>query len=117
LLVKGRQYKLDCSKWIRYKNFKNVYEGVKEELVDAGLAVELTIPIYMDQVGIHVKGKKRKERIKGLKVKCVWYWRKWGQTSTWSMMVMLVVRGMCVKKEMSLRPHPLKKTSTSHVWD
>jgi hypothetical protein len=86
---KGRRYELDCSKWTRYKNFKNMHDGVEEELVDAGLAVELATPIYMDQVGNHVKGEKRKERIKGMKVKvdlkkmtCVWYWMRWGQTST-----------------------------------
>jgi hypothetical protein len=67
---KGRRYELDRSKWTRYKNFKSMYDHVEEELVDAGLAVELQNPVYMDHVGNHVKeGTDRKKRIKGLKVK------------------------------------------------
>jgi hypothetical protein len=30
-----------------------MYDGVEEELVDVGLAVELATLIYMDQVGNH----------------------------------------------------------------
>jgi hypothetical protein len=38
-------------------------------LIDAGLAVRLETPVYMDQFGDHVEGEKRKTKIKGLKVK------------------------------------------------
>jgi hypothetical protein len=66
---KGRRYELDRSKWTRYKNFHNMYTCIEEEMVDAGVAVELDVPVYMDHVGNLVSGIGRKEKIKGMKVK------------------------------------------------
>jgi hypothetical protein len=67
---KGRRFELDRSKWTRYKNFRNMYICIEEEMVDAGVAVELEDPKYMDHVGnIIVSGMRKKERIKGMKVR------------------------------------------------
>jgi hypothetical protein len=66
---KGRRYELNHSKWTCYKNFKHMYDCVEDEMVNAGVAKELSVPIYMDEVGNHVKGRRRKERVKGMKVK------------------------------------------------
>jgi hypothetical protein len=62
-------YELDRSKWTRYKNFQNMYTCIEEEMVDAGVAVELEDPKYMDHAGNIVSGMRKKERIKGMKVK------------------------------------------------
>jgi hypothetical protein len=48
---KGRRFELDRSKWTRYKNFKDMYENVEEEMISAGIAERLNTPIYMDAKG------------------------------------------------------------------
>jgi hypothetical protein len=65
---KGRRYKLNRSKWTRYKNFKDMYDNVEEEMIDAGIASKLDSPIYMDHAGNSVDGETRKD-IVGMKVK------------------------------------------------
>jgi hypothetical protein len=48
---KGRKYKLDRSNWTKYRNFKNMYDDVKNEMVEAGLATKLLSPVSIDDQG------------------------------------------------------------------
>jgi hypothetical protein len=48
---KGRKYDLDRSSWTKYKNFKNMYSAIEEEMVEAGVAISLDEPAWMDQNG------------------------------------------------------------------
>jgi hypothetical protein len=42
---KGRKFKLDRSKWTKYRNFKKMYDDVEQEMVEAGVAVKLNEPV------------------------------------------------------------------------
>jgi hypothetical protein len=55
---KGRKFELDRSKWTKYRNFSRMYDDVEEELVNAGLAVSLENPTWMDAKGNEVEEKK-----------------------------------------------------------
>jgi hypothetical protein len=63
---KGRRFELNRSKWTSYKNFYKMYEGVEEEMLDAGVAEKLPVPVYMDENGIATNDRMK---IKGMKVK------------------------------------------------
>jgi hypothetical protein len=41
---KGRKFELDRSKWTKYQNFKQMYEDVENEMVEAGVAIQLDEP-------------------------------------------------------------------------
>jgi hypothetical protein len=62
---RGRKFELDRSNWTKYRNFLSMYEDIEEELVQAGLAVKLDPPIWMDEKGSHVE----EEKSVGMKVK------------------------------------------------
>jgi hypothetical protein len=66
---KGRRYELDRSKWTRYKNFKEMYDNVEEEMIAAGIAEQLDTPQYMDRNGNCAKTETRRNKINGMKVK------------------------------------------------
>ena len=42
---KGKKnFELDCASWSTYANFKQIYEQVYDEMVDAGVAVKMASP-------------------------------------------------------------------------
>ena len=49
--AKGRKFSLNREQWVTYDNFLNMYKCIYEEMVDAGVAEELEIPVYMDAEG------------------------------------------------------------------
>lgn len=46
---KGKKYEMDRSSWSTYSNFNQMYDGVMNEFVDAGVAVERDTPAWMDK--------------------------------------------------------------------
>ena len=48
---RGQKYELDRDKWTTYANFKQMYSHNYLELVDAGLAMKLDTPVWMDEKG------------------------------------------------------------------
>jgi hypothetical protein len=62
---KGRKFELDRSKWTKYRNFKQMYDDVENEMIEAGVAVQLDSPIWMDEQGNSVP----ESQSKGFKVK------------------------------------------------
>ena len=51
LSKKGKKIKLDRSSWSTYHNFDQMYECVRDEMVAAGIAVELEALDWMDPNG------------------------------------------------------------------
>ena len=49
--AKGRKFSLNRENWCTYSNFLNIYKCIYQEMVDAGVAMELDIPVYMDLDG------------------------------------------------------------------
>ena len=45
------KYELNCANWSTYANFKQMYDQVYEQMEDAGAAVKLSLPRWMDRVG------------------------------------------------------------------
>ena len=48
---RGQKYELDRDKWTTYANFRQMYSHNYLELVDAGLAMKLDTPVWMDEKG------------------------------------------------------------------
>ena len=48
---KGQKYDLQRSQWTTYRNFSTMFDNIIGNLVDAGLAVPLEDPIWMDKDG------------------------------------------------------------------
>ena len=48
---RGQRYELNRQKWTTYANFVHMYNHCINEMVDAGVAVELDEPIWMDRSG------------------------------------------------------------------
>jgi hypothetical protein len=48
---KGRKFELDRSNWTKYRNFKNMYDDVEAEMIEAGIAHKLTSPVSCDAEG------------------------------------------------------------------
>ena len=48
---KGQKFELDRSHWCTYSNFCQMYDEVAKEMVDAGIAVEFPVPVWMDRYG------------------------------------------------------------------
>jgi hypothetical protein len=48
---KGRKFEMNRSKWSKYRNFKQMYYDIENEMVDAGITVQLDQPIWMDAEG------------------------------------------------------------------
>ena len=48
---RGQKYELDRQNWSTYRNFKHMYKHVIDELVNAGIAKKLEVPIWMDRYG------------------------------------------------------------------
>ena len=49
---RGQKYELDRSMWSTYANFKQMYDQVGDELVDAGVARKLETAVWMDKSGV-----------------------------------------------------------------
>jgi hypothetical protein len=54
---KGRKFELDRSKWTKYRNFKKMYDDIEDDMVDAGVAIRLDEPVWMDKEGNRVEEK------------------------------------------------------------
>ena len=48
---RGAKYELDRASWSTYANFLDMYVHVISEMVNAGLAIELDSPVWMDRSG------------------------------------------------------------------
>jgi hypothetical protein len=48
---KGRKFELDRSNWTKYMNFKNMYDDVETEMIDAGIATKHPSPVSCDSEG------------------------------------------------------------------
>jgi hypothetical protein len=48
---KGRKFQLDRSNWTKYQNFKNMYNDVEVEMINAGIATKLPSPVSCDSEG------------------------------------------------------------------
>ena len=48
---RGQKYELDRQNWTTYRNFKHMYKHVIDEMVHAGIAKKLEVPIWMDRYG------------------------------------------------------------------
>ena len=48
---KGQKYELDRASWSTYSNFNQMYEGVGDEFIDAGVAVKRDSPAWMNRQG------------------------------------------------------------------
>ena len=42
---RGQKFSVDISKWINYQNYNQIYEHVYNEMVEAGVARKLDIPV------------------------------------------------------------------------
>jgi hypothetical protein len=62
---KGRKFELDRSKWNKYRNFKRMYDDIEDEMIEAGVAIRLDEPVWMDDKGNRVE----ENQSKGFKVK------------------------------------------------
>ena len=49
---KGKRFELNRSNWSTYRNFNQMYDQVYEHMVDAGLAVKLLSPKWMNKEGV-----------------------------------------------------------------
>ena len=48
---RGQRYELNRQKWTTYSNFVHMYNHCIDKMVDAGVAVELDDPIWMNRAG------------------------------------------------------------------
>ena len=48
---RGAKYELNRQNWTTYANFSNMYNHAIDAMVDAGLAIELNEPVWMDRNG------------------------------------------------------------------
>ena len=48
---RGQKYELNRQNWTTYNNFVQMYKHIIDEMVDAGLAVELDEPVWMNRDG------------------------------------------------------------------
>ena len=49
--AKGRNFSINREEWVTYDNFVNMYKCIYREMVDACVAEELEVPVYMDAYG------------------------------------------------------------------
>ena len=52
---RGAKYELDRASWSTYANFTDMYDHIIEEMVDAGVAIKLDAPVWMNKEGEIVK--------------------------------------------------------------
>ena len=52
---RGQRYELNRQKWTTYANFVHMYSHCINEMVEAGVAVELDSPVWMDRAGNEVE--------------------------------------------------------------
>ena len=48
---RGQKYELNRQNWTTYANFVNMYTHTMSEMVDAGVAIKLDKPVWMDRLG------------------------------------------------------------------
>lgn len=53
---KGQKYEMDQNSWSTYANFCQMYDGVINEFVDAGVAIKRDFPVWMNRDGNIVDG-------------------------------------------------------------
>jgi hypothetical protein len=51
---RGHKYELDRASWTKYQIFKQMYDCVADALIEAGLAILMQIPVWMDREGNEV---------------------------------------------------------------
>jgi hypothetical protein len=65
---KGRRFELNRMKWCTYSNFRHMYDNHEEAMIEAGVAVSLPVPVWMDEYGNEVS-EDDKENAFGCKVR------------------------------------------------